>query len=93
MLLDIINYTKEWGNILDVFLVFVTITCYTQSCIKKHSIVDGDIIMHKLPKDGTVRNARINAKNSNSTVKKQLENSNSRKSSYFCNGFSAWLIN
>ena len=59
-LLDIINYTKEWGNILDVLLVYVTITCNTQSCIKKYSNVDGDI-MHKLPKDGAVRTASINA--------------------------------
>ena len=29
-------------------------TCDTQSCIK-HSTVDGDIIMHKLPKDEAVR--------------------------------------
>ena len=28
---------------------------------KKHSNVDGDIIMHKLPKDGAVRAAWINA--------------------------------
>ena len=30
-------------------------TCDTQSCIKKYSNVDGDIITYKLPKDGTVR--------------------------------------
>ena len=28
---------------------------------KKHSNVDGDIIMHKLPKDGAIRVAWINA--------------------------------
>ena len=28
---------------------------------KKHSIADGEIIMHKLPKDGAVRAAWINA--------------------------------
>ena len=34
ILLDIINYTEEWGKILDVLLVYVTMTCDTQSCIK-----------------------------------------------------------
>ena len=29
---------------------------------KKHSNVDGDIIMHKLPKDGAVKAAWINTK-------------------------------
>ena len=61
ILLDLINYTKQWGNILDVLLVFVTMICDTQRCIRKHSNVGGDIIMHKLPKDGTVRTAWINA--------------------------------
>ena len=56
-LLDIINYTREWGNILDVLFVYVTMTCDTQSCIKKQSNVDGDIIMQKFPKDGTVKTA------------------------------------
>ena len=28
------NYTKEWGNIVDVLLECVTMTCNTQSCIK-----------------------------------------------------------
>ena len=60
VLLDIINYTKEWGNIVDVFLVFVTMTCNTQTYIKYHSNVDGDIINHKLLKDGAVRTAWIN---------------------------------
>ena len=32
--LDIINYTKELGNILDVLLIYVTMICNTQSCIK-----------------------------------------------------------
>ena len=58
---DIINHTKELGNILDVLLVFVTVACDTQSCIKKHSNIDEDIIMHKLPKVGAVRTAWINA--------------------------------
>ena len=34
ILLDIINYTKEWGNIRDVLFVYVTMRCNTQSCIK-----------------------------------------------------------
>ena len=34
MLLDIINYTKEWGNILDESLIYVIMTCNTQSSIK-----------------------------------------------------------
>ena len=55
--LDIINYTKEWRNILEVLLVYVTMKCDTQSCTKKHSNVDEDIIMHKLPKDGAVKTA------------------------------------
>ena len=59
ILLDIINYTKEWENILDVLLVYVTMTCNTQCCIKKYSIVNEYIIMHKLPKDGAIREARI----------------------------------
>ena len=32
--LDIISYTKEWGNILDALLTFVTMTYNTQSGIK-----------------------------------------------------------
>ena len=32
--LDIINYTKECGNILDELLTYVTMTCNTQSCTK-----------------------------------------------------------
>ena len=36
-------------------------TCNAQSCKKKHSNVDGAIIMHKLPKDRTVKVASINA--------------------------------
>ena len=59
--MDIINYTKEWGKILDVLLVYVTMTCDTQSCIKSTGNVEGDIIMHKLPKDGAVGAAWINA--------------------------------
>ena len=38
--------------------------------------------MHKLPKDGAVRAAWINA----------ILTSDSRKLSYFCNGIRAWLI-
>ena len=53
------NYTKEWGNILDVLLTYATMTCNTQSCIKS-SNVDGDFIMYKLPKDGAVKAAGIN---------------------------------
>ena len=33
--------------------------CDTQSCIKKHNNEDGNIIMHKLPKDGAVRTTAI----------------------------------
>ena len=33
-------------------------TCNTQSYIKKHSNVDGDIIMRKLPKDGAARTVK-----------------------------------
>ena len=33
ILLDIINYTKEWGNILDMLLVYMTMKCDTQSSI------------------------------------------------------------
>ena len=61
ILLNIINYTKEWGKILDVLLVYVTMTCDTQSSIKSTGNVDGDIIKHKLPKDGAVTAAWINA--------------------------------
>ena len=33
--MDIINYTKEWGNILDFLdVIYVTMICNTQSCIK-----------------------------------------------------------
>ena len=59
--MDIINYTKEWGKILDVLLVYVTMTCDTQSCIKSTGNVEGDIIMHKLTKDRAVGAAWINA--------------------------------
>ena len=34
ILLEIINYSIEWGNTADVLLVYVTMTCNTQSCIK-----------------------------------------------------------
>ena len=56
--LDTNNYTKEWGNILDVLLTYVTMTCNTQSHIKKARLCgDGDIIMHKLPTDSAVKAA------------------------------------
>ena len=61
ILLDKINCTKKWGDIVDVLLVFVTMTCNIESWIIKHSNVNGDVIMHKLPKDGAVRTAWINA--------------------------------
>ena len=51
---------------------------------KKHSNVDGDIITHKLPKDGAVKVAWIN------TILKAVEN---RKSSNFFHDIHAWLIN
>ena len=51
----IINYTKEW-NILDVLLMCDNDMRYPV-LHKNHSNVDGDIIMHKLPKDGAVRAA------------------------------------
>ena len=47
------------GSILDVLLVYVAMTCNTQSCIKS-SNVDGYIIMYKLPKDGAVIAGWIN---------------------------------
>ena len=53
ILLDIINHIKEWGNTLD--MLFVTMKCDTHSCIKKHTNVDVNIILYKLPKDGAVR--------------------------------------
>ena len=31
ILLEILNYTEEWENILNVLLVYVTMTCETQS--------------------------------------------------------------
>ena len=46
---------------------------------KKHSNVDGDISMHKLPKDGAVKAAWIN------TIL--------TRSSYFCNDIAASMIN
>ena len=59
------------GNILDVLLVYVTMTCNKYPELhKKHSNVDGDIIMHKLSKDG---------------ARKKVKTDNSRKSLYFWN--------
>ena len=34
ILLEIINYSIEWRNTADVLLVYVTMTCNAQSCIK-----------------------------------------------------------
>ena len=35
ILFDIIKYTKKWGNILDVLLIYVTMICdIRHSCIK-----------------------------------------------------------
>ena len=94
ILLHKINYTREWGHILDVLLVYVTMTFDTQSCIK--STMDGDITMHELPRDGTVRTGWINAifktkkqqqQQKNKTKQnKKIENSKSIMSSYFPNG-------
>ena len=55
---------------------------------KSHSNVDGDIIMHKLPKEGAVRAAWINT-----ILKGRKQIIQERKSLYFCNGIPAWLIN
>ena len=55
--MDKINCTKKWGDIVDVLLVFVTMTYNIESWIIKDSNVNGDVIMHKLPKDGAVRTA------------------------------------
>ena len=44
-----------------MLLTYVTMTCDTHNLHITHSDVDGDIIMHKLPKDGFVRAAWINA--------------------------------
>ena len=44
-----------------MLLVYMTMTCDTQSSIKSTGNVDGDIIKHKLPKDGAVTAAWINA--------------------------------
>ena len=49
---------------------------------KNYSNVNGDIIMHKLPKDGAVKGAWIN-----------LILKGTDQSSYFCNSLPAWLIN
>ena len=55
ILLEIINYSKEWGNIVDVIAIGICDNDMQYPELhKKHSNVDGDIIMHKLPKDGAV---------------------------------------
>ena len=77
ILLDIINYTKEWRNILDLLLVYVTMTMRYPELHKTQSNVDGDIIMHKLPKDGAARAAWINA---------------ILKDTYFCDDLPAWPL-
>ena len=41
-------------------MLFVTMKCDTHSCIKKHTNVDVNIILYKLPKDGAVRTVQIN---------------------------------
>ena len=48
---------------------------------------DGDIIMHKIPKDGAVKAAWIN------TILKGRKQLLQEKSSYFCNNFPVCLIN
>ena len=55
MLLDIINYTKEWGNILDKSFDICDNDMQYPELHKRHSNVDGDFIIHKLPKDGAVQ--------------------------------------
>ena len=55
---------------------------------KKHGNVDGDITMHKLPKDGAARAAWIKA-----ILKGRRQVIQERKSSYFCDETPAWLIN
>ena len=57
--LNIINWTKEWGKILDMLMPYVTMKYNTKSSIKS-SYVAEDIIMHKLPKDGTAKATWIN---------------------------------
>ena len=54
---------------------------------KKHNNVDGNIIIHKLPKDGAVRAAWIKAI---LTIRKEVIKG--RKSSYFSSDIPAWLI-
>ena len=49
--------------------------------------VDGDIIMHKIPKDGAVKAAWIN------TILKGRKQLLQEKSSYFCNNIPVCLIN
>ena len=49
---------------------------YSELQYKKHSNVDGDIIMHKLPKDGAVKAAWTSA-----IIKGRKQIGNSRKSS------------
>ena len=47
--LGIINYSKEWGNILDVIGICDSHMQY-QELHKKHINMDGAVTMHKLPK-------------------------------------------
>ena len=58
--MDITNYTKEWGNILDGVIDIFDNDMQYPDLHKKHSNVDGDIIIiYKLPKDVAVRVAWI----------------------------------
>ena len=44
-----------------LLLVYMTMTCDNPELHKKYGKVDGNIIMHKLPKHGAVKAAWINA--------------------------------
>ena len=66
-----------------LLLVYMTMTCDNQELHKKYGKVDGNIIMHKLPKHG-VKAAWINA---------ILNGRKQVTEEYFWNGLPAWFTN
>ena len=67
-----------------LLLVYMTMTCDNPELHKRYDKVDGNIIMHKLPKHGAVKAAWINA---------ILNGRKQVIQKYFWNGLPAWFIN
>ena len=56
IVLEIINYSKEWGNTVDVIAIGICDNDMQYPELhKKHSNMGEDIIMHKLPKNGAAK--------------------------------------